>query len=313
MKLFYKIKRKIRKWRFSWFLFNIQKRIFEDIINLRLESMMKTDKDMSAELIVMSKDRAMQLHTLLATKKELVKNCNAVTVLFTTSTVAHSKSYDELKSEFPDVKFIRESDFKSDILQILQHSANSKFAFFCDDGFFKEPVDFHQITRYNPFLFCFSMNRGLDTTNNIGVVYDLPEFLDGIVTDENVLCWKWKDAVKSPDWAYPLSVGGVFFSRLEMLSLLKMIDFKGPNSLEGHLQKFINIYKSRFGLCFKSAPMGSIPANIVSSESHCSATNIYSADDLLKKWEEGYIIDYKRFYNRSWDELLYEKFEFIKR
>jgi len=313
MKLVKKIRKKIQKIKFNRYLVTIEKGIFEDLLNLRLNYLLKSDSDLNIDIIVLSKDRTIQLHALLATKEIFASNCNSVNVIYTTSSVSHSKSYDTLKKLFPYVNFIKEKAFKSDLIELLTISGSSKIMFICDDQFFKEPIDFHKIAKFNPYLFCFSLNRGIDTTRNIGIEQKLPDFLPDVIDDDNILCWRWADSKESPDWAYPLSVGGVVFSRPEMLGLLKLIDFKGPNSLEGYLQNFLRIFSPRYGLCFKNSILGSIPANIVSSESKCKTLNTYSTDELLSKWNDGYRIKYEDFFHRNWDDLLFEKFNFEKR
>lgn len=313
MKILKKIRNRIRKLKFKWYLHKIEKGIFEDLLNLRLNYLVKSDTDLSIDMVVLSKNRAMQLHALLATKEMFTSNCNSVNVLYTTNSPEHQKSYEALKEMFPDVNFVKEVSFKPDLIQIISSSKSSKIMFMCDDGFFKEKINFHEITRYNAYLFCFSLNRGKDTTRNIGMVQKLPNFLPDIIDDEKVLCWKWEDCKESPDWAYPLSVGGVVFSRLEMLGLLKMIDFRGPNSLEGYLQNFIHVFAPRYGLCYEKAILGSIPANIVSSESNCKTLNSFTADELLAKWNDGYRIKYEDYFHRNWDDLLNADFNFVKR
>lgn len=313
MKILKKIRNRVRKLKFKWYLHRIEKGVFEDLLNLRLNYLVKSDTDLSIDMIVLSKDRAMQLHALLATKELFSSNCDTVSVLYTTSSSEHEKSYKTLKEMLPDVTFVKEASFNSDLNRVLSTSKSSKSVFLCDDQFFKESVDFHEIAGFNPYLFCFSLNRGKDTTRNIGMVQKLPDFLPDVIYDKKVLCWKWEDCKESPDWAYPLSVGGVVFSRLEILGLLKMIDFRGPNSLEGYLQNFIRVFAPRYGLCYEKAILGSIPANIVSSESNCKTLNTFTTDELLAKWNDGYRIKYEDYFHRNWDDLLHEKFNFVKR
>lgn len=312
MKIIYKIKKRIRKIKFKRYIQKIQKESFEDIINLRLDYLKDFDNDLTAEILILSKDRAMQLHTLLSTYHEMVINCQKLTVLFTCSCERHSKSYDELINTFKSVRFIKERNFKQDIIEIFKKSKSSLIAFMTDDQFFKEEFDVYEAAKYNPYKYLFTMNRGLDSTINFRGQRKLPDFTKNPLDSTEYLYWKWNDCMESPDWSYPLSVTGEFFSRLEMLELLRMIDFKGPNSLEGLLQVFLKTFLPRYGVCAKQAVLGYVPCNVVSSESNVPNTGMHSSNELLEKWENGYRIDYKKLYHQKWDDLFNVKFEFVK-
>jgi len=308
-----KIRKRIRKYKFKKYIQKNQKESFENIINLRLDYLTDFDNDTTADILVLSKDRALQLHALLMTYNEMVSNCKQLTVLYTYSNKNHSISYDELKETFKHVKFVEEQDFKRDIIEIFEISKSSKIAFMTDDQFFKEKIDIHEAVKFNPYKYLFSMNRGLDSTINFNRKDKLPNFIGDYLGNNEYLFWKWYDCQDSPDWSYPLSVSGVFFSRLEMLKLLFMVDFKGPNSLESMLQGFLKTYITRYGVCAKKAILGSVPCNVVSTESNVSNTSMHSSTELLEKWQNGFQIDYKKLYQKSWDDLFYAKFEFVKR
>lgn len=313
MKIIYKIKKRIRKIKFKRYIQKIQKESFENIINLRLGYLKDFDNDLTADILVLSKDRAMQLHTLLSTYQEMVTNCKQLTVLYTCSCEKHSTSYDELIDMFKSVRFIKEHNFRQDIIEIFKKSKSSKIAFMTDDEFFKEKIDVHEAVKYNPYKYLFSMSRGLDSTTNFGGQQRLPDFTKKPLDSTEYLFWEWNDCMKSPDWSYPLNVSGVYFSRLEMLGLLRMIDFKGPNSLEGLLQIFLRIFLTRYGVCAKQAILGVVPCNVVSSESQCPDTGIYSSNELLEKWRNGYRINYRKLYHQKFDDLFEVKYEFVKR
>jgi len=313
MKVITKIKKKIRKYQFEKNLSRIQKEQYEDIINLRLEHLNDFDNDLTADLIVLSKDRSMQLHMLLSTYYEMATNCKKLTVLYTCSSIDHFKSYNELIDLFSEVVFVKERDFKKDVMEILIKSNSSKIAFMTDDQFFKEKIDFFDVVKYNPYKFLFSMSKGTDTNINFGRRDKLPNFIDVFNDSNDFLYWKWNSCINLLDWSYPLNVSGVFYSRLEFIKILEMIDFNGPNSLESYLQKFNKFFLPRYGVCAKQAILGVVPCNVVSSESNCPTTGVYSSDELLEKWVNGYSIDYRKLYHQDFDDLFNAKFEFVKR
>lgn len=315
LKYFYKIKRRIRKISFQHSVKKIERSRFEALIQMRTKSIIIEDNDLTCEAIVFSKDRAMQLHALLETYKEKAKHPFKLNILYTFSNKEHKKSYETLIENYSseNIKFIVENNFRLQLLELVDTIEASKIFFLCDDQFFKEDFDVRDIAKFNSFAALPSLNRGLDTTRNIGRINDLPLFRQNIIADKEKKCWIWKENPLSPDWAYPLSVGGVIFSTKEMHLLLEMTDFKGPNSLEGNLQKYLNIFNNRYGVCYNKAVLGSIPCNLVNTEVKNKISEMYTADELLLKWNKGYRIKHEDFYGKSWDDLLTAKFEFVKR
>jgi len=73
--------------------------------------------------IIFSKSRAMQLDCCL---KTLYKQCQDVeridiSVLYTTTSEGHEKSYDILEQTYLDVNFIKENNFKENLLEVIDN------------------------------------------------------------------------------------------------------------------------------------------------------------------------------------------------
>ena len=317
-KLEKKVRNRIRKYKFKKYLLNIQKSRYEEIINLRNEYIPLIDNDNSCECILFSKDRAMQLHASLNSYYDNVINPVPIHLIYTCSSVSHFKSYQEIKNLFSgkEINFIKENNFREDVLNIIRNMISSKLFFLCDDGLFKEKFDMKDFTKFNPLIAVFSLWKGLDTTQRGTFQFqELPQFIEDIIVDENKKCWIWGNCINSPDWSYPLSVGGSLFSTKEMELLLNMIDFKAPNSLEGNLHKeYFDLFKKRYGICYNKSVLGHNPCNEVNSETINTINDSgYTAEFLLKKWEAGFRIKYEDLYGKSYNYVLTAKFEFVKR
>ncbi|MCK4358857.1 MAG: hypothetical protein KAW92_08965 [Candidatus Cloacimonetes bacterium] len=317
MKLYKKIKNKIKKNIYQKYLKNNTLAIYEDLLNLRISSNNIIDNKTDCEWIVFSKDRAIQLHALISSYYEKVINPAPLNILYTTSNSEHQKSYNELIEIFYEhqVSFISETNFRKQLIDLIEKMEVSKIVFFCDDGVVTETFDMNDFTKFNPLVSVPSLLRGLDLTYCFAHQreQELPEFINDIIPDNDKKVWIWKNCPNSPDWAYPLAVGGHLFSRVEMLLLLKLIDFEGPNTLEGRLQYFINIFNIRYGICYNKTQLGSIPANIVNTEVTTNATlEDLSTDELLEKWKQGYRIKYENYYGKTEKEIYNSKFEFVK-
>lgn len=296
----------------------INTELLNNLLNLRYSPKNIIDDDTRCIGIIFSKDRALQLHALLSSYFENVKNPIILNVLYTTSTKEHEQSYQQIRKIFENnnVFLIKEKNFKNQVLQFIRNPDTSKIIFLCDDILFVEPIDLNDVTKYNPLVAIFCLWRGLDSTYCFShhKYEELPLFIDNVITDSNMKSWIWGNAFKSLDWSYPLSIGANMFSREEMCLLLEPLDFKAPNSLEGKLQKYNYIFKNRYGVCYNKAPVGSIPANIVNVEiTDNNITNDLNADELLEIWNQGNRIEYEKYYAMKFNDIQFAKLSFTKR
>ena len=270
--------------------------------------------------IVFSKDRAMQLHALLASYFSYVKNPVPLYILYTSSNERHSKSYDELKSlfEIKEIVFIKESAFKPDLEKLLTTINTDNLFFMTDDGLFIDSFDMNEVTAFNPIHIIPSLIKGLDLT--YCYIQDrkqnLPSFITVPESDmpTSMKCWEWSKAESFSDWAYPLSLDVTFYDKKEIQALIKNTSYKGPNSLETALHNHYSpIFLQRKGVCFEKAKYVNIVCNVVNTEHKNRNTGLHSIEELLKKWEEGYRIRYEDFFGKNCTDVEQSSFNFIKR
>ena len=92
-------------------------------------------------VICFSKDRAFQLKEYLRTLFAYIKNVTLnVKVLWTTSTQQFHESYVQLQQKFPEVQFIEENNFASQLKE-LTVNADDFILWGVDDVFYYNPVD----------------------------------------------------------------------------------------------------------------------------------------------------------------------------
>ena len=80
-----------------------------------------------------------------------------------------------------------------------------------------------------------------------------------------------------------------------MAAMASLITFSAPNSFEDQLQIFKPWFQNRYGIGYKKSRIVNIPCNRVQAE----IDNLYGdthQDELLKRWHQGYQIDYEKFY-----------------
>jgi len=258
----------------------------------------KLENPSTVECIVFSKDRALQLHGLLATLREKVSPEVPVHVLYMASTSAHRKAYDDVIAIFDtqDIRFIQQrnaSSFKSDLMEILFPLTCDILFFLVDDILFTEPVDLLDVLKFDPDEFVPSLRMGQNLTRCyvLQTPQSLPHFLDPPSGNSDKIIWRWDGA--ELDWSYPLSVDGHFFARREVTAMAALTTFAAPNSFEDALQIFKPLFNKRYGLGYKKSRIVNIPCNRVQTENNNLAGNTHP-DELLAIWQKGYQIDYAK-------------------
>lgn len=246
--------------------------------------------------VIFSFDRAIQLHALLASLKEKASESFPIFVIYRASTSDHLESYQELKSQMAsnNIKFVLQrdkGDFFHLLIDILESIKTEKMFFLVDDILPTENIDIEELKKIDSQEYVLSLRLGtnLSYAYTINKQQPLPKLKD----NDNKIYWNWNEA--EYDWNYPLSVDGHVFLTLEILAMIKNISFHSPNTLEGELQIFKPIFEKRQGLAYKKSKIVNIPCNKVQTDINNRHGQL-STDELLKKWQTGYQIDYQKLF-----------------
>lgn len=249
------------------------------------------------EGVVFSKDRPMQLHTLLSSYFEKVTSAAPLHVLYRASSERFEAAYLKVVGLFAGrpVDFQREASFRDDLIGCLEKLKSEKLFFLVDDIVFVDAVDVHDFAQFDTEQFVPSLRLGTNLRRcyTARCVQRLPRFLDGVIEGDDKACWRWRDG--EWDWGYALSVDGHLFSTLEISVIAKVVEFSAPNSFESALQSFHSCFKDRYGVCYTRAKVVNIPCNKVQRENANAAGDV-DPDLLLDQWERGLQIDYRRLY-----------------
>ena len=253
-----------------------------------------------AECIAFSKDRALQLHALISSYLEKVASPVPVYILYQTSTPSHQKAYDEVieifsKNNIYFRKQVSENSFRDDLILLLQSVQSEKMFFLVDDAIFIEDFDIKDFVKFDTDKFVPTLHMGLNlnTCYTLQKHQQLPELMPDIIKDEDKITWQWDQGVY--DWSYPLSLDGHFFSTQEIKTIISLIDFSAPNTLEDQLQRFRRFFLFRKGIAFKKSRILNIPCNKVQEENKNIHGNRHQ-DFLLEQWQKGYQMDYRQLY-----------------
>jgi hypothetical protein len=240
------------------------------------------------DFMIFSKNRPMQLHALLSSFKEFAINYKSLNVLY---------KYDEeyfdslqlLKSQFADVKFIEETNFKNQVEDFLSHG--DFCSFLVDDIIFKDSSDMNQIAsllKNNPQLLCFSLRLGLHL-KSCYMVNKAQKIPSGAVHGD-IFVWDWRHG--EFDWGYPLSVDGHIFRTSDMRNLTSAIQFGNPNQFEDALQRVVHRLESNLCSCFQRSKIVNVPMNRVQDEYKNRNIGV-DAPSLLRMWNDGLRISFK--------------------
>ncbi len=77
--------------------------------------------------------------------------------------------------------------------------------------------------------------------------------------------------------------------------MASLISFQAPNSFEDQLQIFKPFFSNRCGIGYKKSKIVNIPCNRVQTETKTISGGA-DPDELLKQWQDGYQMDYKKIY-----------------
>lgn len=250
-----------------------------------------------AECIIFSRDRSLQLHALISSYFEKVRNPVGIHLLYTSSSAKHKKSYEEVVEMFSDrlVSVTEQTSFRENVLEMLEAIKASKTIFFTDDDVFIENVDMQDYAKFDTDCFFPSLRLGLNLKKcyTYQKAQPIPMKAEGIINEPDKFCWQMQKG--KYDWAIPFSVDGNLFSTKEITLLSKNIKFSSPNTFETNLLPFTKIFNNRYGVCYTKSRLVNIPCNMVQTDTLGNVHGTIHQDLLLEKWNEGLQIDRDAF------------------
>lgn len=249
-------------------------------------------------ILIFSKDRAMQLHCLLMS---LSNHCididNAKTfVLYATSNKIHAKNYIKLKEDFPSVTFVVEQDFEKQTRTII--TSCDFILFLVDDSIFIRAFSLSEciktLNSSSKFI-GFSLRLGLNIKHHISYGNIIRPHYKRLKT--NIYSVKWPHS--ELDFAFPLEVSSSLYNAQLIKDCINNKSFRNPSFFEKALTENVKKYSHtlptltflKYSCCFSN------PANLVQDcfiNLHSSSKDL-QPDALAQKFAQGIYIDHKRF------------------
>jgi hypothetical protein len=250
--------------------------------------------------VAFSKDRALQLHALLASYRERASSRAPVIVLYAFSDERHRRAYDELIAlcRGEDIDFVRQrspAHFREQTLGILERIDSGRVFFLVDDDLFIDRVDIADFARADPRSEIASLRLGacLSKCYVAGKEQPLPPWLPSDPLRPGVLRWRWAEG--QLEWSYPISLDGHLFDTDEFGAMAAAIPFHSPNSLEGNLQRFKRLFLRRRGVCYANPAIVNVPCNRVQTDFPNRFGGVHQ-EALLQAWSDGLRMDYAKLF-----------------
>ena len=248
--------------------------------------------------IVVSKDRALQLYSLLSTYRELVTNPAPLTVIFTASTIQHRNAYQEVTALIletnQDIKFIEEENgFRNTLLKILEEIQVKNIFFLVDDIVFIRKLDLGFASTLNTKRYILSLRHSPQLKRSYTANRNQPPPKMAKFEDERgMLEFRWFE--QGCEWSDPWSVDGQVLSTAEVRAITKVSNFSAPNSYEATLKSFNALCIERYGICYLESKILNLPINRVQNECENLSGSV-SSDYLLHQWGKGMMLDTSNF------------------
>jgi hypothetical protein len=257
---------------------------------------------MLLNVIIFSKDRAMQLDLLL---QSILLNFNVedykLNILYKASNDEYNRGYNIIRDLYPQFNYKKEENFKEDLVSLFNDSEYTTFL--TDDDIIYQSFKLNNDELHNIFMLteanCFSLRLGLNTRHcytmqRLNSLEDFKTHNFYYDTDliEPVISWKVKDATN--DYAYPMSVDGHIFKTIYIKELCNFLDYYNPNMFEAMLSNLSN--NNMIISSYLNSKLVNSPINRVQDVFHnLSGMNFgYSAEDLNEMYLDGVSFDFNK-------------------
>jgi len=165
--------------------------------------------------IIFSKNRACQLELLL-------RNLSMSSIVLYTHDKEFERGYEKLIKMYPSVKFIKEINFKKQLIENIGEYT----MFLCDDDImiehFSEDCSEFIEFKQNQDILCLSLRLA-------------PFYNNAPILINNI--WEWRGC--KTDWGYPMSVTSNIFRKQDILQTIIDRNVTSPHTLERQLKRHI--------------------------------------------------------------------------
>ncbi len=244
----------------------------------------------------------MQLHLCLTSIYEQFKSEVNIKVQYVSTDDNFQKGYEQLKQCWLDVDFVKETDFKSTLFEIINHYKNKYCLFFTDDDVFVKPVTVKEYSEMitifegNDKIHCLSlrMNPNINYCNPAKLKINPP---NEFVEKEKYLLWYWTrpELAYHYCWAYPMAINSHIYEMERLVKLINILDFTNVNELESRLNGKRYLDKPLI-LSFLETKVFNVQNNFVQGTRTGEVEHENSVESLNEKFLNGEFISTENIY-----------------
>lgn len=252
------------------------------------------------EGIVFSKDRPMQLDLLLQSYFKFVKDKPKLFIIYKFTNNNFLIGYNKVISKYrkEDIVFICESNFKIDLINLLNNSLSKYVFFLVDDIIFIRSFSFGSDNlqkTYSNYIF----SPRLDKFKTYQYTSLKNQNIPNYKILDNFMFWNWQ--VSEGDWSYVFSVDGNVYNRHQINIMASCISYCSPNSFESNMNRFRYILYKKKGICFvENSVLVNLVLNRVQNEID-NTHGLHFVEQLNEKYLNEELIDLNQFLNQNFN------------
>ena len=267
------------------------------------------------DVVIFSKDRAMQLELLLRSIQDNFKEITKVNIICKGSNEEHIKGYMKLIKMYRIHNWVAENNLILDVQRVVNGFTKNFAMTFVDDEIVIRDHNVQPLLNHltaDPEIHCASLRLG----KNIGdycytadVKATIPEFIkyESTIYESNIYEWDWTKGDERVDWFYPSCINSHIYRTDFLKDWINNLSFGNINDLEGSLNGNRNLFKHQM-MCMEKSKTINIANNLTQSGyNRHSDKKEFTLEELNKKFLDGYVIDSKDFYDINNDVATFEK------
>lgn len=251
------------------------------------------------DLLIFSRNRPMQLTATLESIEKHITGLKTITVLCHTDNDDFLRGYENVQKDFSYVTFVmqernnRQTHFKRQLLELVETLQAPYFMFAVDDIIVTDKVDLQQCCKLLQATdaYSFHLRVGKDITHSSK---KQPMSLPPLHPIKGgVYAWFIHEAGGFDSYfGYPYSVDMTIFPRELVVHYTRRSQCVSPNTFEGYWNwSTPRLPQKTRALCYPTSRLVNIDLNLVQEGWDPSLPCRYSAEQLLKMYEDGLRID----------------------
>jgi glycosyltransferase involved in cell wall biosynthesis len=253
----------------------------------------KIYKNRSADLIIFSYDRPLQLYALIESIQTYMSGVNSISVIFRASNKQYIEAYENVGSHFNTVRFIKQSDwpehdFKSLAIQTTFQKcidASQYVIYSADDIIVKSPINVSDCiqTLKNTGAYCFAFKERYKSNLSSD-----PDSLQSVKVNQEAIGWQINES--RGDWDLATCITMTLYRKIDLHNPFFSIKFKHTLDLAKNwaqeTKPYLREKRERVGICFIDPKVVNIPIN----QSANNEKN-YTPETLLHMYNQGLKFD----------------------